>query len=93
MRLWDIIAWVGPAFLTIDMVPQVYKTFTTKNVQGQSLMTLILWNAGCGFAAIYAIHMKVPFAIILPYLIDNLTATSLLVGYWMYYRRKDEKDT
>jgi uncharacterized protein with PQ loop repeat len=90
MRLWDIIAWVGPALLAIDMIPQVYKTFTSKSVEGVSLMTLILWNVGCGFAAIYAIHMKVPFAIILPYLIDNLTATSLLIGYWMYSKRNKD---
>ena len=61
----DILGYVGGFFLTINMIPQIYKNFKDKKVDDISCLFLILNFIGLLFNMIYSFINKI-YAIAIP---------------------------
>lgn len=86
--MWTIIGWLGSFFLAICALPQVYKTYKTRDVSSISFSMLWTWVLGCMFALAFGLHKGVHAAIITSYIINGGAALSLVVAYMMYRKKK-----
>lgn len=87
MNFWPVCAWLGSFFLAICALPQVYKTFKTKDVSSLSFAMLWTWTLGCLFALVFGLHAKVPAAIITSYIVNGGAALALTVAFLMYRKK------
>lgn len=69
MQVSNIIVYVAAIFLSVLFIPQVVKTYRKKNVQGISLIFLILEVITCILFITYGILIKA-----IPVIVANCTA-------------------
>lgn len=69
MEVSNIIGYIAAIFLSVLFIPQVVKTYRTKNVQGISLIFLILEVITCILFITYGILIKA-----VPVIVANCTA-------------------
>ena len=82
-ELIDIIGYIGGTCMTINMIPQLYKTYTTKSVNDISIMFLILNALGLGLYIIYGI-LKNIYTITIPVSISFVTSCILCLLKYIY---------
>lgn len=58
MNSWDIVGLIAASITTFGFVPQIFKTYRTKSVDGLSLMTLIQFSMGIILWTAYGIHLR-----------------------------------
>tara|TARA_Y100000590_G_C15707005_1_gene1009003 strand:- start:317 stop:673 length:357 start_codon:yes stop_codon:yes gene_type:complete len=76
------IGYIGSILVTFCMLPQVYKTYKTKNVEGLSISFIILQILSSVCYIIYAMYEKT-----LPIMISNCATVFLsLILIILYYR-------
>lgn len=54
----DVFGYLGSAFLTITLIPQLYLTYKTKKTRDISFVFLCLQLITCVFFLIYGIHLS-----------------------------------
>ena len=79
----DLIGYIGGACMTINMVPQLYKTYTTKVVSDISIIFLILNVMGLGLYTIYGI-LKEIYTITIPVSISFIISCILCLFKYIY---------
>ena len=83
----EFCGWLGSLLLITCCLPQVYKTYKTKIVDGLSLIMMLMWAFGCYFMLIYESfgERRIP-------LLLNYSLCSLFAVYLSYcivkYRKK-----
>lgn len=75
---FEIIGLIAAALTTSAFVPQVYKTWKTKSVDGLSLTMYIVFLTGIILWLIYGIHLK-SLAMILSNIVTGLLALLLIL--------------
>ena len=75
---FEIIGLTAAVFTTSAFVPQVYKTYKTKSVDGLSLTMYIVFLTGIILWLIYGIHLK-SLAMILSNIVTGLLALLLIL--------------
>lgn len=75
---FEIIGLTAAALTTSAFVPQVYKTYKTKSVDGLSLTMYIVFLTGIILWLIYGIHLK-SLAMILSNIVTGLLALLLIL--------------
>ena len=79
----DLIGYIGGACMTINMVPQLYKTYTTKSVSDISIIFLILNVMGLGLYTIYGIFKEI-YTITIPVSISFIISCILCLFKYIY---------
>lgn len=85
--MWSIVAWLGSFFLATCALPQVYKTFKTKDVSSLSFAMLWTWTLGCLFALLFGLHQHLPVQIITSYIVNGCAALALTMAFVMYRKK------
>lgn len=80
----DIIGLIGTFINTVSVLPQIFKTATSKNVSSLSLYFLLSWFIGCGLLLIYCSLTDTNLPILLNYFFNTLFPGILLVLYFKY---------
>lgn len=77
------VAILAPIFNSIALIPQLYRTWTTKSVEDLSLYTLCLFIITTCLWLAHGIYIDDPSLIISGFI--NLTVNLTLLGlYWKY---------
>ncbi len=82
-KFFGFVGWFGNIILSIGVIPQVYQTFITHDVESFSWSFLLMWAFGVLFTFIYIINdnyqaKKYQWPLLLNYFI-NIVATFYLV--------------
>jgi len=64
-KIMDIIGYIGGAILTLNLIPQIYKTWKTKSAGDISYLFLFISIFGFGFYLTYGVYNKL-YTIIFP---------------------------
>ena len=64
MDSFEIVGFIAAFLTTLSFVPQVYKTWKTKEVADLSLVMYLAMFAGVSLWLVYGIHMKSPSMIV-----------------------------
>lgn len=83
----EFFGWLGSSFLVICSLPQLFKTFRTKNVQGLSFLFLLFWFLGEIFSLMYILFDVSKRPLIFNYLTNTLICFLILI-YYIRYRSK-----
>ena len=80
----EVIGYVGAIVNTASALPQLLKTFNTKNVSSLSLTFLWTWLVGCLLLLIYSsfIHFTIP--IFINYSLNIIFPALLIIMYYKY---------
>jgi MtN3 and saliva related transmembrane protein len=84
----DILGYTGGACMTINMIPQLYKTYTTKSVNDISVMFLVLNLIGLGLYIIYGIIKNI-YTISIPVSISFIISCMLSILKYLYSNKTD----
>lgn len=82
-ELIDLVGYTGGACMTINMVPQLYKTYVTKSVNDISIIFLILNVLGLGLYTIYGIIKNI-HTITIPVSISFIISCILCILKYVY---------
>lgn len=86
-ELIDLIGYTGGACMTLNMIPQLYKTYTSKSVNDISIMFLVLNVFGLGLYTIYGI-IKHIYTITIPVSISFVISCMLCLLKYIYTKKK-----
>lgn len=64
MDSFEIVGFIAAFLTTISFVPQVYKTWKTKEVADLSIVMYLAMFAGVGLWLVYGIHIKSPSMVV-----------------------------
>lgn len=92
MDFFEFIGWFGNIILSIGVIPQVYKTWKTHDVDSFSWSFLFMWAGGVFLTLIYIVHgdmvkNEYQLPLWLNYFV-NVLATSYLVFAKIRYGKK-----
>jgi len=85
-ELIDLIGYTGGACMTINMIPQLYKTYITKSVNDISVMFLVLNIIGLGLYIIYGIIKNI-YTITIPVSISFIISCMLGILKYLYTKK------
>lgn len=85
MNYIEIIGFSAAILTTAAFLPQVYKTWTTKDVSGLSLPMLIMFFVGVFLWLVYGIYIKSPS------MISANAITVISAFFLMYFKIKHGK--
>ncbi|MBP0904796.1 SemiSWEET family sugar transporter [Mariniflexile gromovii] len=85
MNYIEIIGFSAATLTTAAFLPQVYKTWKTKDVSGLSLPMLVMFFVGIFLWLVYGIYIKSPS------MISANTITIVSAFLLMYFKMKYEK--
>lgn len=85
--LTNIIGTIGVCLLVFSSIPQLYKTYMTKNVDGLSLSMVVCWFLGCLFTLIYVIAENKGITLILNYTSTGIISLLLIILYKKHSRK------
>ncbi len=80
----ETIGYVGVILNTLSTLPQLIKTYHTKDVNGISMNFILLWAIACGFLTIYAWLTLAPIPTLVNYALNVLFPGLLLIMYFKY---------
>ena len=83
--LIDSIGWLGAICIALNGIPQLWKTFKVKNVQGLSFWMLFLWFNGCICLLTYTILSTPTLVLIMNYTWSGLVSF-LLICFFLRYK-------
>lgn len=88
-QTFKFIGWFGNIILSIGVIPQVYQTFTTHDVDSFSWSFLLMWAFGVLFTFIYIIQdnymvKKYQWPLLLNYLVNILATFYLVFAKFLY---------
>lgn len=86
MSLITLVGWVGAGLLTACGLPQLYKTWKSKDTSGLSLTMLITWFFGIVLTNIYVIFQAFSWP-----LVFNYSFNTFVVGAIIYLYLKKNK--
>jgi len=83
----ELIGYLGIFFNTMSTLPQIIKTYNTKDASSLSFLFLLFWALGCGLLLIYSIltHFTIPIAI---NYITNVVFPCILIFMFLKYKKK-----
>ena len=79
----DLIGYIGGVCMTINMIPQLYKTYLTKSVNDISITFLILNVLGLGLYTVYGIIKNI-YTITIPVSISFIISCILCLLKYIY---------
>ena len=82
-ELVDLIGYMGGGCMTINMIPQLYKTYTTKSANDISIIFLVLNLIGLGLYTIYGIIKNI-YTISIPVSISFILLFILFILKYLY---------
>jgi uncharacterized protein with PQ loop repeat len=85
--LIEIVGWVGVIILALSGLPQIFKTFKVKHVEGVSFGMIFCWFSGCSLMLFYTLIDKAKMVLIINYLWSTSTTLILLILYFLYKKR------
>ena len=74
---YEIVSYIGGILLATNMWPQIYKTYTTKQVTDLSATTLTMTFSGLLLMIIYSIHIN-DMSLYAPLLLNEFNTFTLL---------------
>lgn len=86
MDSFEIVGFIAAFLTTISFVPQVYKTWKTKEVADLSLVMYLAMFAGVGLWLVYGIHMKSPSMVVANSI--TMLLVFLVIIFKIRYREK-----
>lgn len=87
MMIEQVFGWLGAAFVTIILVPQIIKAFRTKHTTDLSMLMLIFSALGNGFWTAHAVLMQnIP-------LIVSASVIMLMSLILIVYKYQNEKNS
>lgn len=94
MNFFEILGWIGNLVLSIGVIPQVYKTYKTRDVESFSWSFLLMWAFGVLFTFVYIMQGDIvkgdyQYPLWLNYLV-NIIATGYLVFAKFKYQNKEK---
>jgi MtN3 and saliva related transmembrane protein len=87
MELAQILGWIATVLFTFMLIPQIYKTISTKDVKGISLLLFIIYLIANIIALIYA-YLIAERPLIIKYLLGIITAEIYLIVFVYFYKKK-----
>ena len=86
MDSFEIVGFIAAFLTTLSFVPQVYKTWKTKEVADLSLVMYLAMFVGVGLWLVYGIHMKSPSMIVANSV--TMLLVMIVVVFKIRYRKK-----
>lgn len=86
----DILAFIGGILLSLCLVPQIYKTYKTKDVENLSIYWQILYIIGLSMSMVYMFVNKL-YPILIPNLIELFFIILLTVMKIIYDKKSNKK--
>lgn len=83
----ELVGYTGALINTVSTVPQIIKTYKTKNVDSLSALFLLSWFFGCLFLFIYLLLTTVTIPLLINY-ICNVVFPLVLIIMFFKYRNK-----
>jgi|EP01083_Nonionella_stella_P100998 MtN3 and saliva related transmembrane protein len=78
MAIIDILGMVGGMIISLSLIPQVYKTYQTKDASSISYTYQFIYIIGCTLINIYAIYTKL-WIIYVPCIIEQIMIVMLTI--------------
>ena len=88
-NFFQFLGWFGNIILSIGVIPQVYQTWQTHDMDSFSWPFLLMWAFGVFFTFIYILHdnkkdQKYQWPLLLNYLVNIIATFYLVVAKFMY---------
>jgi uncharacterized protein with PQ loop repeat len=88
-NFFQFLGWFGNIILSIGVIPQVYQTWTTHDVNSFNWSFLLMWAFGVFFTFIYILHdnkkdQKYQWPLLLNYLVNIIATFYLVAAKFMY---------
>ncbi len=83
----QILGWIATFLFSIMIIPQMVKTYRSKDTSGVSLLMFIIFLIANIIALTYALFIK-QFPLIVKYIIALVTTIIYLILYAVFYQRK-----
>jgi uncharacterized protein with PQ loop repeat len=85
----NFLGWFGNIILSIGVIPQVYQTFSTHDVDSFSWSFLLMWAFGVLFTFIYIVYdnykvKKYQWPLLLNYLVNIIATFYLVIAKFIY---------
>ena len=87
ISLIDILAFLGGILLSGCLIPQIYKTYKTKDVENISIYWQVLYIIGLSMSTIYMFVNKL-YPILIPNLIELFFIILLTIMKIAYHKKK-----
>lgn len=81
----EIIGSIGAFCLSVCALPQLYKTFKTKNVVSLCPYTLMMWGVGCVCMVVYVGCTTLQLPLLINYVVNSIVVFSTL---YLYFKHK-----
>jgi len=86
---FQFLGWFGNIILSIGVIPQVYQTYKTHDVDSFAWSFLLMWAFGVLFTFIYILHdnhkaVKYQYPLLLNYLVNILATFYLVFAKFIY---------
>lgn len=82
--LIESIGYIATIINTVSVLPQIVKTYKSKDVSSLSLSFLLYWVIGCGLFLIYTLLTDGTLPVILSYALNTVFPSILIVLYLKY---------
>lgn len=88
-NFFQFLGWFGNIILSIGVIPQVYQTWQTHDVDSFSWSFLLMWAFGVFFTFIYILHdnkkdQKYQWPLLLNYMVNIFATFYLVAAKFMY---------
>ena len=83
----EAVGYVGSILLVLSGIPQLIKTYRTKDVEGVSLVMCWLWGFGCIFMCGYVLTTSWQLPLLLNYILNGVIAFTI-AGMWFKYKKR-----
>lgn len=84
----EIIGLLGAFINTVSVLPQLIKTFKTRNVESLSLSFISYWFIGCFLLLVYSTVTSPTLPILLNYGLNSFFPLVLILMYLKYKKEK-----
>ena len=74
----DIVGTIGGMIISLSLIPQVYKTYKTKDASNISYLYQVVYIIGCTMINTYAIYTKL-WIIYIPCILEETLIVSLTI--------------
>jgi len=88
MDLAQTLGWIATFLFSIMVIPQIIKTYRSKDTSGVSLAVFVIYLNANIIALIYAFMIKQQ-PLIIKYIVAIITTVIYIIIFWYYYRRKN----
>lgn len=80
----ELIGYAGALINTVSTVPQIIKTYLTKDVTSLSILFLLSWFLGCLLLFIYILLTSGTIPLYINYICNVLFPLILIIMYYKY---------